>query len=289
MAVDRAEQNVASDYLHRCATRESDHNDAVGIARIMQCGRYREIRVKSLDSHAIKAVLVSRSLLVKIKRHLESQVRGLLKNLSLVIGRTKMNAFVVRAAELLEARPELVAAVDTLLKARETVDKQIADLDRKMMRLARNGVQVRRFMTAPGIGPITALCYLATVDDPMRFKRSRSVGAYFSLTSRRYASGQVSQFDKQLFFRLIRRFHERTSIIANHKACPRADEEPASAERIPSALTAGALPLRSFDAFYFEAGTAGRPQCTARKYRNVCLESGMRRTTDVDDGRGGAY
>jgi transposase len=102
-----------------------------------------------------------------------------------------MNVFVVRAAELIEARPELAAAVEPLLKAREAVEKQIADLDRKVMRLARNDVQVRRFMTAPGVGPITALCYLATIDDPTRFKRSRSVGAYVGLTSRRYASGEV--------------------------------------------------------------------------------------------------
>ena len=157
---------------------KSDRNDAVGIARIMQCGWYKEVRVKDLDSHAIKAVLVSRALLVKIKRDLENQIRGLLKNLGLVIGRAKMNVFAVHAAELAEARPELAAAVEPLLKAREAVERQIADLDRKVMRLARNNAQVRRFMTAPGIGPITALCFLATIDDPARFKRSRSVGAY---------------------------------------------------------------------------------------------------------------
>jgi Transposase IS116/IS110/IS902 family len=59
------------------------------------------------------------------------------------------------------------------------------------MRLARNDAQVRRFMTAPGVGPITALCFLATIDDPTRFKRSRSVGAYAGLTTRRYASGEI--------------------------------------------------------------------------------------------------
>jgi transposase len=59
---------------------KSDRNDAVGIARIMQCGWYKEVRVKDLDSHAVKA------LLVKIKRDLENQVRGHLKNLGLVIG-----------------------------------------------------------------------------------------------------------------------------------------------------------------------------------------------------------
>jgi len=170
---------------------KTDRNDAVGIARIMQCGWYKEVRVKDLDSHAIKALLVSRALLVKIKRDLENQIRGLLKNLGLVIGQAKRNVFLLRAAQLTEGRPELAAAVGPLLKSREAIAQQIEDLDRKVLRLARNNVQVRRFMTAPGVGPITALCYLATIDDPTRFKRSSSVGAYAGLTTRRYASGEV--------------------------------------------------------------------------------------------------
>jgi transposase len=170
---------------------KSDRNDAAGIARIMQCGWYKEVRVKDLDSHAIKALLVSRALLVKVKRDLENQIRGLLKNLGLVIGRAKMNVFAVRAAELIQDRPELTAAVVPLLTTREVVERQIADLDRKVLRLARNNTQVRRFMTVPGVGPITALCYLATIDDPTRFKKSRSVGAYAGLTTRRYRSGEI--------------------------------------------------------------------------------------------------
>src|SRR3990172_5889300 len=97
---------------------KSDRNDAVGIARIMQCGWYKEVRVKALDSHAVRALLASRALLVKIKRDLENQIRGLLKNLGLVIGRATLNVFAVRAAELTEDRPELAAVVEPLLKAR---------------------------------------------------------------------------------------------------------------------------------------------------------------------------
>jgi transposase len=170
---------------------KSDRNDAVGIARIMQCGWYKEVRVKDLDSHAVKALLVSRALLVKIKRDVENQIRGLLKNLGLVIGRAKMNVFAVRAGELIQDRPKLTAAVVPLLKTREVIERQIADLNRKVLQLARNNTQVRRFMTVPGVGPITALCYLATIDDPTRFKKSRSVGAYAGLTTRRYRSGEI--------------------------------------------------------------------------------------------------
>jgi transposase len=98
---------------------------------------------------------------------IENQIRGLLKNLGLVVERAKMNVFTVRAAQLAEDRSELFAAVDPLPKARAAVEQQIADLDRKALRLARNNAQVRRFMTAPGVGPVTALCFLPTIDDPL--------------------------------------------------------------------------------------------------------------------------
>src|ERR1700674_1298240 len=170
---------------------KSDRNDAAGIARIMQTGWFKEVRVKNIDSHLVKALLVSRALLVKIKRDVENQIRGLLKNLGLIIGLAKFNVFAVRAEELIENRPELIAAVRPLLVARKAIEQQVGDLDRKVLTLARRDMQVCRFMTVPGVGPITALCFKATVDDPTRFKRSRSVGAYVGLTTRRHASGEV--------------------------------------------------------------------------------------------------
>lgn len=170
---------------------KSDRNDAAGIARIMQTGWFKAVRVKDLNSHAVRALLASRALLVKIKRDLENHIRGLLKNLGLVIGAAKFNVFAVRAGELIEDRPELIAVVGPMLKARESIERQIDDLDGKVLKLARHDAQVRRFMTVPGVGPVTALSFKAAIDDPTRFKRSRSVGAYIGLTSRRHASGEV--------------------------------------------------------------------------------------------------
>jgi transposase len=170
---------------------KSDRNDAAGIARIMQTGWFKEVRVKDIDSHLVKALLVSRALLVKIKRDLENQIRGLLKNLGLVVGRAKFNVFAARTEELIEDRPELAAVIRPLLAARKAIEEQVGDLDRQVLKLARHDLQVRRFMSVPGVGPVTALCFKATIDDPTRFKRSRSVGAYVGLTTRRHASGEV--------------------------------------------------------------------------------------------------
>jgi hypothetical protein len=66
------------------------------------------------------------SSVVKIKWDIENQIRGLLKNLGLVIGQAKMNVSAVCAAELPANRPALTAAVEPLLKAREAVGRQIA-------------------------------------------------------------------------------------------------------------------------------------------------------------------
>ena len=67
----------------------------------------------------------------------------------------------------------------------------IASLTRKLLALARDNDESRRLMTVPGIGPINALAFCAAIDEPSRFRRSRSVGAYFGLTPRRHASGEV--------------------------------------------------------------------------------------------------
>ncbi|MEK9725205.1 MAG: transposase [Rhodospirillaceae bacterium] len=78
-----------------------------------------------------------------------------------------------------------------LLAVREKVGREIAVLDRKLLALARDRAESRRMMSVPGIGSLTALAFSAAIEDPRRFKRSRSVGAFFGLTPRRHASGEV--------------------------------------------------------------------------------------------------
>jgi len=170
---------------------KSDRNDGVGLARIMQCGWYKEVQVKKLACHEIRAVLKSRAQLVKIKRDLENEIRGLLKNQGLVIGKAGGRVFHRRAEELLGPHGLLAAAVRPLLDIREKVGREIAVLYRKLLDLVRNDADARRSMTVPGIGPITAMAFHSAIDEPSRFKRSRSVGAYVGLTPRRYASGEV--------------------------------------------------------------------------------------------------
>ena len=94
---------------------------------------------------------------------------------------------------MIAERAALADVVPPLLAARAEVCRQIARLDKRVLALARDNAQCRRFMSVPGVGPITALAFTSAVEDPRRFRRSRSVGAYFGLTPRRYQSGEVDR------------------------------------------------------------------------------------------------
>src|ERR1700677_861084 len=60
-----------------------------------------------------------------------------------------------------------------------------------MRRMTRASAACRRLMTIPGIGQLTALAFVAAIDDPSRIRRSRDIGAYLGLVPRRYQSGEV--------------------------------------------------------------------------------------------------
>jgi transposase len=172
---------------------KTDRNDAIGIARIMQTGWYREVQVKRLSCHEVRAALNSRALLVKMRQDVENQIRGLLKNLGLIIGKVGRSTFPTRVRELLVERPILEQAVLPLLSIGERLKAEIAEFDRMFLQMSRDNETAKRLTTVPGVGPITAFTFISAIDDPARFKRSRSVGAYLSLTPRRYASGETER------------------------------------------------------------------------------------------------
>ena len=67
----------------------------------------------------------------------------------------------------------------------------VAAIDADMRRMTRASAACRRLMTIPGVGQLTALAFVAAIDDPSRIRRSRDVGAYLGLVPRRYQSGEV--------------------------------------------------------------------------------------------------
>jgi transposase len=172
---------------------KTDANDAHGLAQIVRTGWYRQVEVKSIDAHLVRSLLISRSKLVEVRTKLSNQLRGILKTFGLVVGKTSGGAFEMRVRELTAGKVALESIIDSLLNVWRCACEQIRVMDRQILALARADEACRRFMTAPGIGPVTALAYKAVIDDPSRFKKSSSVGAYLGLTPKRYQSGEVDK------------------------------------------------------------------------------------------------
>jgi transposase len=93
------------------------------------------------------------------------------------------------------SQPMVAAAilVEPLLIVRRALREQIGVLHRRLLAVVREDEVCRRLMTTPGVGPVVALTYRATVDVPARFRRSKSVGAVFGLTPSRDQSGETDR------------------------------------------------------------------------------------------------
>jgi transposase len=118
-------------------------------------------------------------------------LRGVLRGFGLKVGPTTTRTFASRIRELVEGQPTLMAVAEALLAARETLGAQLQRLEKRLRSLAKENARTRLLMTAPGVGAIVALTFAAAIDDPGRFRSSKSVGAHFGLTPKRYQSGET--------------------------------------------------------------------------------------------------
>jgi transposase len=167
---------------------KTDRNDARGIAQMMRVGLYRPVHVKTLRSQKLRTLLTHRKLLQSKAIAIENDLRSGLK-----VGMVGTLKFEARIKELVENLPDLAALVEPLLVVRRVLHEQIGILHRRLLAIVRDDEVCRRLMTVPGVGPVVALTYRATVDVPARFKNSKAVGAVFGLTPSKYQSGEINR------------------------------------------------------------------------------------------------
>lgn len=169
---------------------KTDRKDARIIAELMRVGWAHPVHCKSLSSQEIRTLLAARKTLQSKRIDIELSLRGLLRGFGLKVGRTSPARFATRVRELTAGHAVLERVADALLAARAALDKEFRDLDRHVRQLARQHPHARLAMTAPGVGALVALSFVAGIDDPARFASSRDVGAHFGLTVRKYQSGE---------------------------------------------------------------------------------------------------
>jgi len=169
---------------------KTDRNDARGIAQMMRAGLYRPVHVKTLRSQKLRMLLTHRKLLQSKAIAIENDLRATLRNFGLKVGVVGTVKFEARIKELVEGAPDLAVLVEPLLIVRQVLREQLSILHRRLLAIVRDDDVCRRLMTVPGVGPVVALTYRATVDVPARFRNSKAVGAVFGLTPSKYQSGE---------------------------------------------------------------------------------------------------
>jgi transposase len=184
------ESRQAYHALKSLATHKTDRNDARGLAHLARTGFFKPVHVKSLPAHAIRSLISARKKLVGQRVTLENQIRGLAVVFGIRLPRALTADFIDNALRASEGIAGL-SAMRGLIAARTAVMMAVAAIDADMRRMTRASAACRRLMTIPGVGQLTALAFVAAIDDPSRIRRSRDVGAYLGLVPKRYQSGEI--------------------------------------------------------------------------------------------------
>src|ERR687897_392425 len=172
-------------------TVKTDRKDARGIAQLLRMGWYRPVHCKSPAAQEVRALLVGRKLLQGKLHDVELSIRGILRGFGLKLGEVSKGRFAARVRELVAGQPMLERVVEPMLRAREALRCEFHVLHRAVLAIVREDAVCRRLMSVPGVGALVAITFASAVDDPARFRRSRSLGAHFGLTPKRYQSGET--------------------------------------------------------------------------------------------------
>jgi len=174
-------------------TVKTDRKDARGIAQLLRMGWYRPVHAKSVPCKDSRALLVGRKLLQGKLLDVELSIRGILRGYGLKVGEVSRGRFEMRIQELIAGHVTLETVIGAMLAARMALWNEFTKLHREMLKIARADKICRRLMSTPGVGALVALTYRSAVDDPSRFGKSRTVGAYFGLTPKKYQSGETDR------------------------------------------------------------------------------------------------
>lgn len=175
--------------IHR-NKRKNNRIDAEFLARLVRVDRALLFPIKHRDeeSQSDLAVLRSRDILVRSRTKLINHVRGLCKGHGARLPQCSAEAFVVKTSKHVPA--VLGRAVNAILEQIAEMIKQIKGYDREIKAMVKRHSDAGKLMQITGVGEITALAYVLTIEDPRRIVRSRSAGAYFGLVPGSDDSGE---------------------------------------------------------------------------------------------------
>ena len=170
---------------------KSDPHDAEGLAQLARTGWFKAVRIKQEATHLDRAQLKIREQLIQSRQAMANQLRGLLKLFGLRMGKvTTPGKRTERLTALFTQKPELEPIMRPLVESLAALDLQIRRSSKLLAASADADPIATRLMSVPGIGPIVALTYKSSIEDPGRFARGEDAGAFAGLVPRRNQSGE---------------------------------------------------------------------------------------------------
>ena len=175
----------------RVRSNKSDAHDAEGLAQLARTGWFKLVHIKDGATHLDRTRLKVREQLIRAHRAMANQLRGLLKLVGLRMGKATTPARrALRLRALLAQQPALRPVLAPLVAALAALEEQILASSRGLKTRAEADPVLARLMSVPGVGPVTALTFKSSIEDPGRFARSADAGAYAGLVPRRFQSGE---------------------------------------------------------------------------------------------------
>lgn len=184
-----ADPTFAPMYATRRRGVKTDRRDARTLAEACRLGAYRRAHRASDAQRHVRADLAVREALVRTRTRYVALVKAMVRRegLRLPSGNAEHTE---RKLAALALPSDLALELAPLRALWAPLDEQLAVANARVAVVAATNPIVRQLLTAPGIGPVTAVAFVATVDDISRFRGAHQVEAYLGLTPREYSSGE---------------------------------------------------------------------------------------------------
>lgn len=184
-----ADPNYSAMYGQRQGRRiKTDRRDARALAEACRIGNYRVAHQSSDEARRRRNLLTTREQLIGMRTKCIVTTRAILRQHGYALRKGEAETFPRRVREL-ELGAEVGAAVTPLLVMAESLSTQIAGVDARLEAIVESDERVRKLTSVFGVGPVTAVAFQATIEDPKRFKNAHKAEAYLGLVPGEHSSG----------------------------------------------------------------------------------------------------
>lgn len=206
-------------------TNKNDAADAEAICEAVARPNMRFVPIKNVEQQSVLALHRVRQSFVKARTAQGNQIRGLLGEHGIIVPQGLANVF-KRVPELIEdASNELTGSfrmlVDKLMTHLKALDQQVVELEVQLNTWHRDNPTSCKVDKVPGVGPITASAFVASVGDAKTFKNGRQVSAWLGMVPKQHSSG-----GKEMLLGISKRgdTYVRTLLIHGARAVIQANE-----------------------------------------------------------------